>query len=468
MSITTTDGNKLTRQQASQMPALLEFYSPTASLMATGVRGPARVVVWLLVGVVTCCLVAAGTVPIDKVVTAPGRIVATQSTVVVQPLETAIVREIAVQEGQTVHKGDLLAKLDPTFSKSDKTSSSLQVESLTAEVERLRAEAADADYKPSALNQSALVQEAIFAQRRQERELRLENYKQKIAGLQAQLMKSRGDILGYSERAQVATTVEDKRRELEKLGWGSQLNRLQAQDQVLEVKRSLDNAQQQARSAAGDLMAMQAEAAAYDRDWQAKVSEDLTDATRKLIDATASVEKADLRNRLVELRADTDATVLTQASKVSVGSVMQSGDQFLTLVPLDAPLEIEAALEGDSAGYVHVGDRVTVKFNTFPFTQYGGAEGTVRAISPDSFTTQQDDRTRAGVSTTQGGSLASEASYYRVNVALDKITLHDTPKGFHVTPGLPVVADVMVGKRTVLSYIFHRALPVAMDGMREP
>src|ERR1700733_2118958 len=214
MSITTTDGNKLTRQQASQMPALLEFYSPTASLMATGVRGPARVVACWLWGVVTCCLVAAGTVPIDKVVTAPGRIVATQSTVVVQPLETAIVREIAVQEGQTVHKGDLLAKLDPTFSKSDKTSSSLQVESLTAEVERLRAEAADADYKPSALNQSALVQEAIFAQRRQERELRLENYKQKIAGLQAQLMKSRGDILGYSERAQVATTVEDKRREL--------------------------------------------------------------------------------------------------------------------------------------------------------------------------------------------------------------------------------------------------------------
>jgi hemolysin D len=468
MSMTTSEGAKLTRRQNAQMPALLEFYSPTASLIATGVRGPARAVVWLLVGVVTCLGVAAATVPIDKVVTASGRVVATQSTVVVQPLETAIVREIAVQEGQVVHKGDLLARLDPTFSKSDKTSMTLQVESLTAEVERLKAEAANIDYKPSAMTQAALVQQAIFAQRREERVLRLENYKEKVAGLQAQLMKAAGDIKGYGERTQVATTVEDKRRELERLGWGSQLNRLQAEDQALEVKRSLDNAQQQARSAAGDLKAMQAEAAAYDRDWYAKVSEDLTDANRKLIDATASVEKADLRNKLVELRADSDATVLTEASKVSVGSVMQSGDQFLTLVPLDAPLEVEAALEGDDAGYVHVGDQVTIKFNTFPFTQYGGAEGTVRAISPDSFTSQQDDRTRAGVSANAGGGVAPAPSYYRVNVALDKITLHDTPKGFHVRPGMPVAADVMVGKRTVLKYIFHRALPVAMDGMREP
>lgn len=467
MSITTSEGTKLSRRQNAQLPALLEFYSPSQALIATGVKGPARVVVWLLVGVIACTLTAAGTVPIDKVVTAPGRVVATQSTIVVQPLETAIVRQIFVHEGQVVHKGEVLAELDPTYSSSDKTSMTLQVESLTSEVERLKAEAAGVEYKPTTTNPASMVQEAIFAQRSEERVLRLQNYKEKIAGLQALVMKARGDILAYTDRAHVATTVEDKRQELEKLGWGSQLNRLQAQDQLLEVKRSLDNAQQQARSAAGDLLAMQAEAAAYDRDWKAKISEDLTDASRKLIDAVSAVEKADLRNRQVELRAPTDATVQTKAPKVSVGSVMQSGDQFLTLVPLDAPLEIEAALGGDDAGYVHVGDPVTIKLNTFSFTQYGGAEGRVRAISPDSFTTQQDDRTRAGVSAGQGN-ISTDPSYYRLNVTIDKLTLHDTPRGFHVQPGLPVVADVMVGKRTVLSYIFNRALPVAMDGMREP
>jgi len=33
---------------------------------------------------------------------------------------------------------------------------------------------------------------------------------------------------------------------------------------------------------------------------------------------------------------------------------------------------------------------------------------------------------------------------------------------------MPVTADVKVGKRTVLSYLFSRVLPIAMDGMREP
>lgn len=466
MSVTTTAGTALSRQQNSQMPSLLEFYSPTAAVIAETPRGSARYVVWSIVGLVAALGTAAGVMPIDKVVTAQGRVVATDASIVVQPLEISIVRQIAVHEGQVVHKGDLLARLDPTFSQSDKTSMTLQVQSLTAEVDRLKAEAAGVDYKPAVATQASLVQQVIFAQRHEERVLKRENYQSKLTGLRAQLVKAAGDIQSYGDRADVASTVEQKRRELERLGWGSQLNRLQAQDQSLEIKRSLENAQQTARSAAGDLAAMQAEAAGDERDWQAKVSQDMNDAMRKLIDAQSAVEKADLRNQLVELRAPTDATVLTQAP-VSVGSVMQAGEKFMTLVPLNAPLELETALVGLEAGYVHLGDPVTIKFDTFPYTQYGGAVGVVRNISPDSFTNQTDDRTRAGIVNT-AGSIAPGNSYFRMNVSIDNIDLHDTPKGFRVAPGMPITADVLVGKRTVWSYIMSRTLPVFMDGMREP
>jgi hemolysin D len=465
MSVTTTTGTSLSRQQASQMPSLLEFYSPTAAVIAESPRGAARYVVWCVVLLVVSLGVAAATVPIDKVVTASGRVVASDSTLVVQPLEISIVRAIKVHEGQVVHAGDILALLDPTFSQSDKTSMTLQVESFTAEVERLKAEAAGIDYKPSKATQASLVQQAIFAQRREERVLKRENYAQKISSLQATMMKAAGDIQSYGERVQVAGTVEQKRRELEKLGWGSQLNRLQAQDQSLEMKRFLENAQQIARSSANDLAAMRAEATGEERDWQAKVSQDLTDSLRKLVDAQANVEKANLRNKLVELRAAADGTVLTLAN-VSVGSVMQAGDKLITLVPLNAPMELETSLTGSESGYVHIGDPVTIKFDTFPYTQYGGARGKVTRISPDSFTNQTDDRTRAGVTSTSQAGTAT--SYYRMNVSIDDIDLHDTPKGFHVTPGMPVAADVQVGKRTVLTYIFSRVLPVFMDGMREP
>ena len=467
MSLTTTSGTRLTRSQSAQMPALLEFYSPSAVLLDVRQQRAARGVIWTVASLFVACTAAAALIPIDKVVTAPGKVVATESTIVVQPLETSIVREIDVQEGQTVHKGDLLARLDPTFTSSDKTALSEQVASLRAEVERLRAESAGKEYHPSTFDSSAQVQQAIFTQRKAEREFRLENYKQKIDGLLATLAKAAGDIQSYTDRMQVAQTVEGKRAELARLGIGSQLNLLQATDQRLTMLAGLQNAQQTAKAAAGDLAAMRAEASAYDQDWHAKVSQDLTDQTRKLDESQGNLTKADLRSNLVELRADQDAVVFSRAP-VSVGSVLQSGDQFLKLVPLNALLEADATVRGSDAGFVHVGDHVTIKFDTFPFVQYGTAEGTVRVVSPDSFTSNQQPDQMVRGSQPAGQLPPQGESFYRVKISIDKVGLHDTPNGFRVSQGMPITADVMVGKRTVLSYIFSRALPVAMDGMREP
>ena len=465
MSVTTSSGHRLTRRQSAQMPALLEFYSPSAALLETRQKGAARGVVWSVASLVVACTLAAGLIPIDKVVTASGKITATEDTIVVQPLETAIVRAIYVQEGQTVHKGDLLARLDPTFSASDRNALQQSVDSLRAEVERLRAEAAGIEYQPSAETPAATLQMSIYLQRKAERTFRLENYRQKIDGLQATMNKAFGDIKSYTDRLGVATTVEGKRRELEALGWGSQLNRLQATDGRMDMARGLAEAQQTAKSAAGDLQAMRAEAAAYDEDWHAKVLQDQTDATRKLDEAQGNLTKADLRSRLVDLRADQDATVLTKAH-VSVGSVLQSGDPFITMVPTSAPLEVEARVAGSDAGFVHPGNTVALKFDTFPFTHYGMAHGTVRVVSPDSFASQQNEQPTRNMQQVPQNDTAQ--SYYRVKVSIDSVDLHDTPPGFKITPGMPITADVMVGKRTALTYLLSRALPVAMDGMREP
>ena len=57
---------------------------------------------------------------------------------------------------------------------------------------------------------------------------------------------------------------------------------------------------------------------------------------------------------------------------------------------------------------------------------------------------------------------------YRARISLDQLKLHDVPQNFRVTPGMPVTADIKVGKRTVLSYLLGRILPVAQEGMREP
>lgn len=93
------------------------------------------------------------------------------------------------------------------------------------------------------------------------------------------------------------------------------------------------------------------------------------------------------------------------------------------------------------------------------------AYGTVRTISADSFTAQDDQRSPTGAVPVPSNTLEP---YYRTRVTIDKVELHGTPTGFHVVPGMPVTADVKVGKRTVLEYLLGRVLPVASEGMREP
>ncbi len=412
---------------------------------------------------VAAAVFIAWTMPIDREVTTTGKVVSNAANVVVQPLEVSIVRSINVREGQLVHKGDLLAKLDPTFASADAGSLETQVASLQAEVDRLQAEGSGRIYMSDGSAPSQL-QAVIYAQRHAERSFKIENYRQKIDSLKVKVAQAQSDMKSYTERLGGARAVEDMRRELEQKGVGSKLNTLAATDSRVELGRNLDTARASIDSAQRELDAMVAERDGYVQQISGETSQQLTDQGRKLSEARENLNKAKLRRNLVELKADRDAIVLTVAP-VSVGSVMQSGDQFITMVPVDSPLEIETVVDGRDAGFVRVGDPVTIKFETFPYFVYGTAAGVVRTVSPDSFHRPLDDRDKIGRPRTEE---ASGTMFYRAKITMDEMHMHDLPPGFRITPGMPVTGDVKVGQRTVIQYLMSRVIPVATSGMHEP
>jgi len=446
------------------LPIILEFQMPSTAITTAQVPRSARGILWVIASMLAAILLAMGLIPVDRVVTAQGRVVSRSPTLVLQALEAAIVRSIDVHEGQTVKAGQVLARLDPTFAAADVGALVAQVSSLQAQVSRLRAEADEQPFIYSGIDPNLSLQAAIFGQRQAEYAFKLENYTQKINGIVSGIAKANSDTAGFQGRLEVATSVERMRKDLERLQVGSKLNTLAATDNRVEMERNLRSTVETAGSGQRDLAALVAERNGYVQSWHADVSEKLADATGKLSDARESLNKAQLRKQLVELRAERDAIVLTVA-KLSVGSVLQSGQQFITLVPVDAPLEVEANILGRDDGFIGLGDPVSVKFDTFPFIQYGLAYGTVRTISADSFTSQDDQRNPTGMVPVPGN---SAESYYRARIAIDRVELRGTPPDFHITPGMPVTADIKVGTRTVLQYLLGRVLPVASEGMREP
>lgn len=453
---------KTTAPSTIALPALLEFHSPSAALAIVPAQPVARSMLWVVVTLVAACFAAAGLVPIDKVVTAQGRVVAQTATTVVQPLETAIVRSVNVREGQRVKAGDVLARLDPTFATADLSALQSQVGSLEAEISRLQAEAEDKSYQPANNSPTSLLQNAMFSQRKAERGFKTENYAQKINSLQSQVQRALTDKSAYSERLRLATEMEGKRAELERLKVGSQIALIEAQSARVEAQRGLDSSNAQLMQAARDLQAMQAERDGYNQQWRGQVSQEMTEQGRKLSDARENLNKAQLRRQLVEMRA-TEDSIVQNVAKVSPGSVLQSGEQLMSLVPSNAALEVEINVAGTDAGFVHSGNVVTSKLDTFPSTQYGTIEGKVLYVSPDSFTSNPDEKQRGIQQMTGTG-----PAFYRSHVSLAENKLHDTPEGFHLVPGMPVTTDIKVGQRTLLSYLLSRVLPVALDGMREP
>ena len=469
LTTTTASRRAMARAHASHTAiAILEFQSPTAALIAEPVPWSSRLTVWAITTLVLVNIVVLAVVKVDRVVVAPGRLQSQVPDLVVQPLETSIVRMVNVTEGQIVHKGDLLARLDPTFAAGDDKSTAAQEASLTAEVARLRSELANQAYVPDGSSYGQM-QQMMFEQRREQLQFHMQNYAEKIASLKAKVDQAQAAIDSARERLPGLQSVEAKRRELQRLQVGSQLNTLAAADATLQMKAQLADAVNARAAAQRDLLAMTAEAQDYVHQNRAETYQQLTTQERLLSDMRGQASKNELRHELVELRAQQDAIVLSVA-RVSPGTVMQGGDELIRLVPIDSPLEIVASIPASESGFVHVGDTVSIKFNTLPYQHYGMAKGLVVTVSPDSFRqpNQQDQVSRPDLQAASASNSPVGDVYYRARISISELQLRNLPSGFRLVPGMPTTDDVEVGKRSVLTYMLSRVIPIATEGMREP
>lgn len=91
-------------------------------------------------------------------------------------------------------------------------------------------------------------------------------------------------------------------------------------------------------------------------------------------------------------------------------------------------------------------------------------KATVKTISADSFVSGGG----SGPSSEDVTPDNTSKSFYSVRLRVDKYTLHGVPNFFHPQPGMPVTAEIRVGKRTIIQYMLNSFVPLMSNGMREP
>lgn len=431
-----------------------DFESDTAEITGAPPPSAAKMTVAVLAGMIVLMIVLASVVRLDRIVVAKGRVVARAPTMLVQPLETSIIRSLDVRPGQVVTRGQVLATLDPTFSAAEVSRLEQEAASLSSEVARLDAEASGRPYTPDKSGAYGELQFSIWRARQSEYNSKLLNFQQRLESAKAALARAQDDSAHYKSRLKLSSEIENMRRTLESNQTGSRLNSLLATDSRVEIARQLNAAQNSIDTANHDMQAMEAERETFIQQWHSETVKNLVARRVELNRAVEELSKARKRQSLVELHAVDDAVVL-EAASVSVGSIVQSGEKIYTLVPLNSPLEVEGDISGADQGFVKVGDEVKLKLEAYRFTEYGTAKGKVRTISEDSFT-RKDDSTIA------------PQRFYKARIEITEVELRDVPSDFRLVPGMPLQADIVVGSRTIMSYLFGRVARNLAEGMREP
>jgi len=414
----------------------------------------ARGTLYALLAMIIVGLLWATFSDIDRIVTATGRVITRSQPVVIQALETSVVRSVDVRVGQSVKKGERLVSLDATFADADVSQVRTRLDSVEAEVARLQAEL---DGKPfSPVVDEGNLQRELHAKRRAEYEARLTGFRADLARLEADLTGTRRSAAVLEERLKGLRQIEEMKSNLKEKGFVSQMSVLESRTLKLEAEQAYEDSVNKGKQLVEQLGQTRAALQAYIEGWRQRTLDELVRARRDRDALKDQLAKFERRGALVVLTAPYDAIVL-EINKRSVGSVAKEADPILTLVPEGDELEAEVQVAAEDIGFVRKGDPVRVKIDAFPFQLHGTLEGKLTVLGADSFPTDA----------AQQAARATRA-FYPARVAAFSGALRAVPKDFRLAPGMTITAEIRVGKRSVISYFAYPLIKAFDEGMREP
>jgi hemolysin D len=204
-------------------------------------------------------------------------------------------------------------------------------------------------------------------------------------------------------------------------------------------------------------------------EYQRTLLDELSKAEQKAAGLAQDVIKATQRAQYHELVAPVDGAV-QQLSVHTVGGVVTPAQTLMVVVPADAGLEIEAMVSNRDIGFVHVGDDVQIKIDTFNFTLYGLIHGKVLSVSHDAIARdkpqEKSNQLTSGVAASSSEPKGHEL-VYAARVSLDRTQMEVEGNRVSLSPGMAVTAEIKMGSRRIISYLLSPLLKYGHESLRE-
>lgn len=380
---------------------LKELRLPRSSLVA-----------WSLFALLAVFIAWASLFHLDEVTTGSGKVIPSSHEQVIQSLEGGIIHSLMVREGDIVERGQQLAQLDRTKTESSVLESESRLNAALATAARLKAEVNDTELAfPEELDDD------------------VELVKQETALYQSRRESLEKGLAGLRQGAELVQRELSLTRPLVTQGAASKVEVLRLERQKNELENKITEMKNQ---------------------YYVRAREELAKANAE-IEAQRSVMKG-REDSLTRLTFNAPVRgIVKDIDVTTVGGVIPPNGKLMSLVPLDDQMVVEAKISPRDVAFIHPGQKALVKITAYDYSIYGGLEGEVTMISPD---TLQDEVKR-------------DVYYYRVYIRTDSNHLTNKQgQEFPVFPGMIATVDIKTGSKTILDYLL-KPLNKAKEALRE-
>lgn len=387
----------------------------------------------------------AATAPISGAAIAPGTITAAGRNIQMQHLEGGIIREIAVQEGDRVKRGDIVMILDDTAAKGQLNRLVKQRTSLVIKAQRLAAEregksAFSPDLTGIKLIAGPEITDVLLEEQKEfsAREARFRSEHEILEKRLEQLNESRLGLVEQKKAVEKqASVVQAELARKDSLLQRGLINR----SEYTELLRIDADLLGQSASIVAQKLSTDSQIAEAMEQIERLRTQRIEEAVTKLTEAKTSLRDleeqissaADVLKRTF-IHAPADGIVVTSLYNI-VGNVVAPGEKLMEILPTAERPLVEARLLPTDIDAVHIGQSARLRFTALNARLTPEVSATVRHISADRLIDQ-----------------STQQPYYRALLQIAGNLPSSIPED-QLRPGMPVETFISTGDRTFLDYL---------------
>ncbi|MEM7591412.1 MAG: response regulator [Cyanobacteria bacterium P01_A01_bin.83] len=482
-----------TLEQTKKQPD--NWSMPTQELLNALPRVWTRGLAYVLILFVGILIPWASMSRVDETGTARGRLEPKGRTI---PLDAPVLGKITsvmVEEGDLVKKGQTLAELESELianqlnelqeKRSGQQERLAQLEllknqlslSLGTQERQNQAQQLEKQSQVEQARQSLQGLNSIYLTRKEEKLARIEQFQQAVDASQANVRLAVVALDGAKDKAaryhqafKDGIIPEDRYRETEQVALENTESLAQANSELAQARSRLKEEQSIYRNflkqtesdiAQAKLRLQEQENGSEGLIHSGKLAISKTQEQLKNLEseiATLKSETAQAKSKIASLKFQLTQQVITAPADGTVfhlpiagaGAVVQPGERIIDIAPKDSTLILKAQMPPSESGSLEVGMPVKVKFDAFPFQDYGVAQGHLSWISPDS----------KFVDLEQG-----RQEVFELIVELERPYIEDQEKRIVLTPGQTATAEVIVEERRIIDLILDPFKKLQADGL---